>query len=402
MPVWLTAAAAARGSRRLPVGRGLERLRTRLGLSEEAADKQYAKVARTKVKAFGERAVEQLETKAKAQRKEGDDKGGEVMGASLTSEMLALVEYAQGARLLKTTDGGQVCSATLRGQFAETMVKEMYRQCLVEGFSGEGAQNERLFGSLEPLSLVIGLDAPEVAEIHEEIGALIYRQYLGKALKTGGIGDKEEQFLAQIKGVLDLDDAKCDVVVREQKVEYVSNLVNKLFLDPSVEAAAVTKVRDAAALYDVDLVEELEVNSFRLEKMFSVEVEELIDSGELDTGDTSALEEVCESLHVTEERAQEILQVIVQKKAVGGILQASALVRQDRADEMKEELDRMLRFASLLPGAVSTPGVSAELKQEMYMLYQASSLGSEIDEGAKEKTALLKEVMGLQERAAVE
>jgi len=28
MPVWLTAAAAARGSRRLPVGRGLERLRT--------------------------------------------------------------------------------------------------------------------------------------------------------------------------------------------------------------------------------------------------------------------------------------------------------------------------------------------------------------------------------------
>ena len=95
---------------------GLERLRTRLGLSEEAADKQYAKVARTKVKAFGERAVEQLETKAKAQRKEGDDKGGEVMGASLTSEMLALVEYAQGARLLKTTDGGQVQGAAQGGR----------------------------------------------------------------------------------------------------------------------------------------------------------------------------------------------------------------------------------------------------------------------------------------------
>jgi hypothetical protein len=322
------------------------------------------------------------------------------MGASLVAELLQLIEYARGARLLKEVDGKQVCEAVLRGQFAESMIKELYRQSLIEGFSGENTDNEKLFTSLEPLSVCIGLDAYEVAEIHEEIGKLIYEQYLSKALKRGGIGDKEEAFLAQIKDVLDLDGGKMDTVVREQKEEYVSNLVEKAFLDPSVEPAAVTKIRDEAALYDVDLVEDLEVNSFRLEKMFSVELDAVLDSGELDSGDTSVLEELCESMHVTEERAQELLGLLVQKKTADGILQASALVRQNRPEEMKEELERVLRFASLLSGPVRTPGVSGELKQEMFMLYQASSLGGEVTEESKAKVALLKEVMGLEAAAA--
>ena len=93
---------------------------------------------------------------------------GEVMGASLVAELLQLIEYARGARLLKEVDGKQVCEAVLRGQFAESMIKELYRQSLIEGFSGENTDNEKLFTSLEPLSVCIGLDAYEVAEIHEE------------------------------------------------------------------------------------------------------------------------------------------------------------------------------------------------------------------------------------------
>ena len=105
-------------------------------------------------------------------------------------------------------------------------------------------------------------------------------------------------------------------------------------------------------------------------------------------------------MHVTEERAQELLGLLVQKKTADGILQASALVRQNRPEEMKEELERVLRFASLLSGPVRTPGVSGELKQEMFMLYQAGSLGGEVTEESKAKVALLKEVMGLEAAAA--
>ena len=147
---------------------GLERLRARLCLSEEAAAKQYAKVARNKVKAYGDKAVEQLEAKAKAAQKKDGEGSGEVMGASLVAELLQLVEYARGARLLKEVDGKQVCDAVLRGQFAESMIKELYRQSLIEGFSGENTDNEKLFTSLEPLSVCIGLDAYEVAEIQAD------------------------------------------------------------------------------------------------------------------------------------------------------------------------------------------------------------------------------------------
>ena len=39
---------------------------------------------------------------------------------------------------------------------------------LIEGFSGENTDNEKLFTSLEPLSVCIGLDAYEVAQLADD------------------------------------------------------------------------------------------------------------------------------------------------------------------------------------------------------------------------------------------
>ena len=214
------------------------------------------------------------------------------MGQSLAAEMLELVEFAKGARLLKSEGGRDVSDATLAGQFSNVLIKELYRQSLLEGFSGtEAAQNEKLFSSLGPLAAVVGLDEDEVSEIHSEIGTLIFEQYLRKNLKqAGGLSAENEQFLAQIVGVLSLNQQKMDIVLREQKVDFVDFQVQKIFTSSMVEPEEVTKLRDIAELYDVDLVEDLDVNRFRLDKMFAVELEALIDTGDLSKDDMSALE----------------------------------------------------------------------------------------------------------------
>merc|ERR1719424_1586162 len=311
---------------------GLDRLRERLGLSELAAKKQYAKVGAAKMKEYGERAQLTLEAQQKAAQK----KETLPMGQSLAAEVLELVEYAKGARLLSSEGGRDLSAATLAGQFSSSVIKELYRQSLLEAFSGsEAAQNERLFSSLGPVAAVIGLDAEDVSEIHEEIGKLIFEQYLRKSLKqAGGLAEKD--------------------------------------------------------------VEVLEVNRFRLEKMFAVELEALIDAGDLATGDTSVLEEVCEGLKVSEETAAEILEATVQKKAASGILQAATLMQASRAEETMEELETLLRFATLIPGVVATPAVKPQQKQEMFMLFQASALGDgDMSAETKEKATNLQRIFGM-------
>ena len=373
---------------------GLDRLRERLGLSELAAKKQFATVGAAKLKEAGEALQKTLEALQKAAQK----KESLPMGQSLAAEMLELVDFAQGARLLKSEGGRDVSDATLAGQFSNDLIKELYRQSLLEGFSGtEAAQNEKLFSSLGPLAAVVGLDAEVVAEIHSEIGTLIFEQYLRKNLKqAGGLSAENEQFLAQIVGVLSLNQQKMDIVVREQKVDFVDFQVQKIFTSPTVEPEEVTKLRDIAELYDVDLVEDLDVNRFRLEKMFSVELEALIDAGDLSKEDMSALEEVCEGLKISEEQAAEILEATVEKKAARGILQAATLMQASRADEMMEELETLLRFADLVPGVVDTPAVKLNQKQEMFMLFQANALGDgDNSDEAKEKATNLQRIFGM-------
>jgi len=373
---------------------GLDRLRERLGLSELAAKKQYAIVGAAKLKEYGDNLQKTLEAQQKAAQK----KESLPMGQSLISEVLGLVEYATASRLLTSEGGADVSAATLAGQFSSSVIKELYRQALLEAFSGsESAQNEQLFSTLGPVAAVFGLDAEDVSEIHTEIGKLIFEQYLRKSLKqAGGLAEKDEQFLAQITSVLSLDAAKMDLVVREQKLEFVDKQCSKIFSDQTVEPAEVTKLRDMAALYEVDLVEDLEVNRFRLEKMFAVELESLIDAGDLAQGDTSVLEEVCEGLKVSEEKAAEILEATVQKKAASGILQAATLMQASRAEEMMEELEKLLSFATLIPGVVATPAVKPQQKQEMFMLFQASALGDgDMSAGTKDKATNLQRIFGM-------
>merc|ERR1719171_3112054 len=158
-------------------------------------------------------------------------------------------------------------------------------------------------------------------------------------------------------------------------------------------------MRDTADLYEVDLVEDLDINVVRLERMFIVELEAMVDEGELKQDDLSALEEVCESLHIAEARAQALLSDIVGKRVSGGMLQAAMNMRQQENAPMVKELENALKFAAIVPEppVAKMPSVSAAEKSELVMLYQAASLseGAAPDEAAA-KLELLKSVIGLE------
>jgi len=391
---------------------GLESLRERLGLGEETAAALFATVAKRKMKEFGVRAGEAIEAKAKEQQ-QGDAKPGEKegsigieadAGSALCNELTNLIEFATSARvLLPVGEGAEqlVAGATLRDQFESRMLKELYRQFLVEAFSGaKPALQQKILTTLPKLALVLGLEENEVGVVHDEIGGMIYRQYLTKAFKKGPLGPDDRNFLGSIQSTLGLEQGKCDDLVRGAAVNRVSIMIEKMFESSTgVVAAEVRAMRDSADELEVDLVDDAKVGDWRLERMFLVELEDLIDSGELTPDDTGALEELCEPMHVSEADATRMLEETVAKRTSSGLLQAAALLRQEAHQSAVKELERMLKYAALVPQTVAS-SVSATEKQELFLLFQANSLADgKASEETTAKLDLFQLVIGTKEAA---
>lgn len=127
-------------------------------------------------------------------------------------------------------------------------------------------------------------------------------------------------------------------------------------------------------------------------------------SGTLRTEGPSALEDVCEALHVSEERATKMLEETVTKRTSSGVLQAAALLRQESMEAAVEELSSVLKFAEMMEDVKVTCPVGEKERSELYMLYQASLISKGVADGdAKAQNQgqldLLKSVMGLAETA---
>ena len=194
-----------------------------------------------------------------------------------------------------------------------------------------------------------------------------------------------------------MEQEKCDELVREQQLNRVSVLIEQMFEKSAVVAEDVRAMRDTADLYDVDLADDLQVSTFKLERLFTCELEDMVDSGELKPDDMGALIELCEPLKISEEVAQRKLEETVQKRTSGGVLQAGAALRQDNSDDACAELERVLKFAALLPEtSADAKAVSESERSELYMLYQASQLtAGAVTEESTAKLELLKSVLGL-------
>ena len=141
--------------------------------------------------------------------------------------------------------------------------------------------------------------------------------------------------------------------------------------------------------------------SVKLERFFIVELEDLLEDGVLKSDDLSALEELCESLHISEERAEEILTETVKKRASGGVLQAAADMRGGANDGAVKELMTVIKYASVLGDVKAQCSVSSAERSELCMLFQASHLTSGMsDVERQEQVEVLKSVMGLAEAIA--
>jgi len=386
---------------------GLAALRERLGLSEDSAKAVFATEVTAKMKEFGTKAVEALQEKLDPQsaNKEAGGEGSMNMaaGASFTTELLNLVDFAVASKAIIVEDGQTMgIGANLRGELSERALQELYKQYLMEAFSGaESTTQSKIFESLGKLSLVLGLTDREITSIHNEVGSMIYRQYVGKALVKGPLGKDQVTFLASIKDTLGMEQALCDELVRDQQLNRVSVLIESMFEKDEVLAEDVRSMRDTADLYRIDLLNDLQVPMAKLERLFNVELEELLETAELTADDMTPLGELCESLQISEARATTLLTDMVQRRVSGGVLQAAAQMRDGNTEAAVADLKAMLKFAAVLEDVQAECSVSAAERSELYMLFQAGQLSGDDDTVLRQaQLEMLKAVMGMASVAA--
>jgi len=356
---------------------GLDTLRERMVLSPDTAQALFVEEAQAKMCEFGTRALEALQ-EAQKEAQKGDSKGDKGIGGAVSSEVLNLVDFALAARVLtpQSADGveAEVAATSLKGKFEQRALNELYRQYLIEAFGGsDEAQNQRLLTSLGRLALVLGLESHEVNKVHNELGSIIIRRYAGNAIKAGPLGAKEMQFVDSIRATLELPQDRIDALLRDVRLNRVAALIEAMFEKSNLNSDEIRKVLSEADLLEVNLRDDLDVPKARLEKMFSIEMEALIEGDELTADDSSALLELCESLQVEEERAAALVDEAVSKRCTGGVLQATACMRRGASKEVVKELDRTLKFARLSPSSVALPSVGESEKGELYLMYQANS-----------------------------
>ena len=78
--------------------------------------------------------------------------------------------------------------------------------------------------------------------------------------------------------------------------------------------------------------------------MFTVELENMVDEGEVTAGDLGAIEELAEPLHVEDADAQKLLVKLVTERCSSGLLQATADLRGSDQPAAATELGRVLKF----------------------------------------------------------
>jgi len=408
---------------------GLRRLRERLGLTEADAEGIFAKVVKSRMRVYVEKALLALEKRKNVrgggeERDIGDDpfikRAGATLGidaGGLTVELSALVNFYKRNNLSKTVEvdmpvpgkgDGKLTTerksvttypVNLRGDFDPKFINEMYKQYLVQCFSAQTrGEKQRLFAVLDELSGVLGMRTEEVNAIHSEIGSVIYKNYVNQTLARNGplgLEEKDVEFLFNIQQTLAMTDTQCKTLLKEAKLNRVSVMLESLFNRPKVLAESVAKLRATAKGLSVDLVRDLKVTKDQRSRLFSVEVDAAIERGAVTNETQDLIPQVKAELAIDDATARDVLLKCIQRRCSSHLVQAAASLRQQRADTAVSELSTALRFGMLLPSEVKTGVISAAEKSELFLLYQAHLIsGGALSDDARASLDLLKTMLG--------
>lgn len=398
----------------------LAKLRTGLGVSEAAAETLFLEAVSEKMKPMVEKLVNEMErtllSTQQLSQKRGLDMGEDVfqsgkpasgklgIGAAgnLIGDCMSLVDFYLENEIGKVASSDEDAEQTYpitalgMGGCNEESAEQLYRQFLVTCFTEQGPATQRYEAAAPTFGHILGFDKARQEEVGSDIGSMIYENYINNIMRTKTSLDQQDMmFLANIQAKLNLSTEKSqELLVEAQKKNLRAEAAN-LFADLNSESGrAIKAFRERCNGMGIDLLEDLNVSVDKMKSLFTIEVSEGIENGNITPESAEILVEIQDSFGLSAEDCEEALDELISNCAEGTLRNISNEFRRGRDERAADEIKRLVKYAAFVDGDLELD-VSDDMAQRIRGVFDAVDLSEENPEKVKEDKELLLNVLGM-------
>jgi hypothetical protein len=401
----------------------LSKLRDGLGVSEDAAENLFLEAISEKMKPIVQKLVNEMErtllTTQQLSQKRGIDMGEDVfksgkaasgklgIGAAgnLIGDCMSLVDFYLeneiGKKVITNGEESETqqtypVTALEIGGCNDESAEQLYRQFLVTCFTEQGPNVQRYEAAAATFGHILGFDKERQEEIGSNIGSMIYENYVNNIMRTKSALDQQDMmFLANIQSKLNLSSEKSQELLVEAQKKNLRTEAANLFADLNANSGKSIKAfRERCNGMGIDLQEDLNTSVDKMKTLFTIEVLEGIENGNITPESADILTEIQDSLGLAAEDCEEALDTLISNCAQSTLSNISNEFRRGRDERAAEEIKNLVKYAAFVGGEIDL-SVSDDMAERIRDVFDAVDLSEENPEKVKEDRQLLLTVLGM-------
>lgn len=403
---------------------GLDKLRQRLGVSEEASKAFFLNAVEEKMKPMIEWVGSELErtllTKKQLSQRRGKDMGEDVfqsgkgadgvlgLGAevNIMSDIMELVDFYIENDLVeevpseKKDENGETIfdkifpvTALGMGAIDQELAELLYRQFIVGAFQSQGPNTARYEASRETFAGILGLSDGKKDEIGKTIGNTIYDNFISNALTTKGTMDQQDMmFIANIQGKLGLTNEQSQKMVLASQKKVLSEELEDLLDSPTPES--VREFREKCNAMGLDLIEDVGISKQRLTRLFECEIIPGLKNGEVTAENNSILGDIQESLGLDVEECEAMFESVLNTLAKNAYGLIKGEILRGREENVVDKINELVRYAQFFGGELGLE-VEESTGHKIVSIYEAFDFEGLSEETIEENKELLRRACGV-------
>ena len=274
--------------------------------------------------------------------------------------------------------------------------EQLYRQFLVTCFTEQGPNVQRYEAAAATFGHILGFDKERQEEIGSNIGSMIYENYVNNIMRTKSALDQQDMmFLANIQSKLNLSSEKSQELLVEAQKKNLRTEAANLFADLNANSGKSIKAfRERCNGMGIDLQEDLNTSVDKMKTLFTIEVLEGIENGNITPESADILTEIQDSLGLAAEDCEEALDTLISNCAQSTLSNISNEFRRGRDERAAEEIKNLVKYAAFVGGEIDL-SVSDDMAERIRDVFDAVDLSEENPEKVKEDRQLLLTVLGM-------
>jgi hypothetical protein len=277
----------------------------------------------------------------------------------------------------------------------EKVAELCYRQFVVSSFTDQSPNAARYEASKATFGGILGLSTEKMEEIGSNIGGMVYDNYITQSMSTKGALDQQDMmFLANIQGKLGISAEKGEEMMLETQKKIISEEASAL-LDSGCPAPEQIKAfREKCNSMGLDLETDVGLSKSRLVNMFAMEITPGIDSGEITMESAEQLQEIQESLGLSEEEGEEVISTLITERANGILADIIGCMLRGMDAVAVESMEALVQYAAFVDGDLGFEVEEANANRAYNMFENKDWSGVDEEEVERQK-ALLRKALGV-------